>query len=61
MLNPDYITREDLYVAVWSQSVLTLAKGMGISDVGLAKICKALNVPRPPRGYWAKIESQVVV
>ena len=54
MLKPDYITREDLYEAVWSQSVLTLAKGMGISDVGLAKICKALNVPRPPRGYWAK-------
>ena len=54
MLKPEYITREDLYEAVWSQSVLTLAKGMGISDVGLAKICKALNVPRPPRGYWAK-------
>ena len=54
MLKPDYITREDLYEAVWAKSVVSLAKGMGISDVGLAKICKALNVPRPPRGYWAK-------
>lgn len=25
-----------------------------ISDVGLAKICKKYNIPRPPRGYWAK-------
>ena len=26
-----------------------------LSDVGLAKICKKYNIPRPPRGYWAKI------
>ena len=24
------------------------------SDVGLAKICKKLSIPRPPRGYWTK-------
>ena len=28
---------------------------MGISDVAFAKRCKKLNIPRPPRGYWAKI------
>lgn len=54
MLKPDLITREELYEAVWTESVQSLAKALGISDVGLAKICKKLNVPRPGRGYWAK-------
>jgi hypothetical protein len=54
MLKAGRITREDLYEAVWSESVQKLALALGISDVGLAKICKKLNVPRPGRGYWAK-------
>jgi hypothetical protein len=28
----------------------------GISDVGLAKICRKHNIPRPPRVYWAQKE-----
>jgi hypothetical protein len=32
-----------------------LALLYGISDVGLAKACKRHNIPRPPRGYWARI------
>lgn len=31
-----------------------LARQYEMSDVGLAKICKKHNIPRPPRGYWAK-------
>lgn len=31
-----------------------LAESYGISGNGLAKICQRLNVPYPPRGYWAK-------
>lgn len=54
MLNPDRFTREDLYEAIWSEAVQKVAQALGISDVGLAKICKKLNVPRPGRGYWAK-------
>jgi len=27
---------------------------MGISDIGLAKICKRHNIPRPGLGYWGK-------
>ena len=34
--------------------MIRLAEDYGISDVGLAKICKKLDVPRPSRGYWAK-------
>ncbi|MFO0820017.1 MAG: hypothetical protein U1A77_18855 [Pirellulales bacterium] len=32
-----------------------LAREYGISDVGLAKICKRHDIPRPPRGHWAKL------
>lgn len=48
--------RESLYEKVWSVPMKRLAKEYGISDVALAKICKKLGVPRPPRGYWAKLQ-----
>jgi hypothetical protein len=51
------ITREELYKLVWSKSLALAAQELGISDVGLAKICKRLDVPRPYRGYWARLES----
>ncbi|WP_425619175.1 hypothetical protein NA78x_002912 [Anatilimnocola sp. NA78] len=28
-----------------------------MSDVGLAKVCKKHKIPRPSRGYWAKLEN----
>ena len=48
------LTREQLYEKVWSQSISGLAKQWGISDVGLAKICKRYNIPRPGLGHWAR-------
>lgn len=49
------IERKQLHKQVWSKPMSKLAKDYGISDVGLKKICKKLNVPTPPRGYWARI------
>ncbi len=46
------IKRNDLYNQVWSTPMTLLAKEYGISDVGLAKICKKLNIPKPFSGYW---------
>lgn len=46
--------REKLYQEVWKTPVRQLAKKYGMSDVGLAKVCKRMNIPLPPRGYWAK-------
>ena len=55
MSNPSVqLTREQLYEKVWSQPISILAKEWGISDVGLAKICKRYNVPRPGLGHWAR-------
>ena len=33
-----------------------LAKECGLSDVGLAKICEKHQIPRPPMGYWVRVE-----
>ena len=50
--------RIDLYNKVWSTSVRQLAKEEGISDVALRKRLVKLDIPLPPRGYWAKSEAK---
>ena len=47
--------RQTLYDETWSEPLTKLAKRYGVTDVALAKVCKKLNVPRPGRGYWAKL------
>lgn len=49
------LTREQLYEQVWQKPMLRLAREYGLSNVGLAKVCKKHNIPRPGRGYWAKL------
>ncbi len=51
------LTRAELYEKVWATPVRTLAKEFGMSDVGLAKICRKHDVPVPPLGYWRKTET----
>ena len=36
-----------------------LSKTLGISDVAVGKRCKLLNIPKPTRGYWAKIQAGI--
>lgn len=50
------LTREELYELVWSMPVTKLAEKLGVSDVAVIKRCDKLAVPRPSRGYWAKLE-----
>lgn len=50
------VTRAELYQLVWKQPMQHLAKEYGLSDVGLAKICRKHDIPRPPRGHWAKLQ-----
>lgn len=49
------LNRRDLYERIWSLPASKLAKEFGISDVGLAKVCRRHQIPRPPRGYWAQL------
>lgn len=51
------VRRSELYEQVWTVPILNLAKRYGVSNVGLAKICKRNNIPRPARGYWARKEA----
>ena len=49
------IQREDLFELVWSEPMRTIAPRLGVSDVGLRKICLRANLPLPPVGYWEKL------
>lgn len=49
------VGREKLYEQVWTIPGARLAPLYGISDVALAKVCKRHKIPRPPRGYWARL------
>lgn len=51
-------TREQLYELVWSKPRTVIARELGISDVRLGKLCRDLDVPAPPRGYWANRDSR---
>lgn len=49
------ITREELFDLIWTVPMVTAAKRFSVSDSYLARVCARLNVPRPARGYWAKL------
>lgn len=50
------VTREQLYEEVWAEPMTTVAARYEISANFLARVCERLRVPRPPRGYWAKLK-----
>jgi len=50
------ISRQELFQQIWETPISLLSQKYGISDVGLAKICKRMDIPRPPRGYWNKLK-----
>lgn len=49
-----HCSREELYEQVWSEPMISLARKYGLSDVGLRKKCKKLNIPLPPQGYFLR-------
>lgn len=48
------LSREELYELAWTVPMRTLARDLGLSDVGLAKLCRRHRIPTPSRGYWAR-------
>ncbi len=50
------VERTALYEDVWSEPLTLLGPRYGLSDVGLAKLCDRLLIPRPGAGYWIKRE-----
>ena len=49
-------SRVELFDLVWSKPMTRLAKELGLSDVGLRKICVKFGIPLPPRGYWSRLQ-----
>jgi hypothetical protein len=47
--------RQELYEKVWQFPLRKLAVEYGISDVGLAKVCRKLKIPLPGLGQWTRI------
>jgi hypothetical protein len=51
------VSREELFALVWEKPTQEVAKELGVSDVAIAKLCTRLQVPKPPRGYWARVQA----
>lgn len=51
------ITRQELYELIWSKPMTKVAKDFDVSDVWISKVCKQADIPRPPVGYWQKLEA----
>ncbi|MFN7943051.1 MAG: hypothetical protein U0X73_15780 [Thermoanaerobaculia bacterium] len=49
------LDRPALFERIWTEPVETLAREWGLSGRGLAKACRRLQIPVPPRGYWARV------
>lgn len=49
------VSREELYELVWSRPMTKVAEQFEVSGSYMARVCSDLNVPRPDRGYWAKL------
>lgn len=53
------VTREKLYEEIWNEPITKVSKRYGVSDSYLVRILKSLNIPRPPRGYWATVAAGI--
>jgi AcrR family transcriptional regulator len=51
------ITRRQLYRLVWSRPLSQVAEEWGLSANGLSRICDRMQVPYPPKGYWARVRA----
>jgi hypothetical protein len=49
------VSRERLYEEVWAEPMTKVALKFNVSSSFMARVCTWLNVPRPERGYWAKL------
>lgn len=47
-------SKEDLQKLVWEKPTTHIARDFGVSDKAVEKWCKAYDIEKPSRGYWAK-------
>src|SRR5215472_15832472 len=49
-----HLTRQELYDRIWSAPFREVATSLGMSDVGLGKLCRRNGIPTPPQGFHLK-------
>jgi hypothetical protein len=54
-MGADVVSREELYELVWSMPMVKVGERFKVSGSYMARVCSTLRVPRPERGYWAKL------
>lgn len=53
------VNREEMYAEVWRRPMTKIADHHRVSSSFLARVCARMNVPRPPRGHWVKLENGI--
>lgn len=51
------LTRAQLFVWLWTNPAEAIAADAGISGTYLRKICVRFDIPKPPRGYWRRLQT----
>jgi hypothetical protein len=51
------LTRLQLFHLVWAEPFTLIAKKYQISDQGLRKMCKRLEIPYPKTGHWQRVRA----
>ncbi len=46
--------RSELYEFVWQKPLRHLGPELGLSDVGLSKLCRRYGILVPPVGHWTR-------
>ena len=46
--------RERLFEELWSEPMNEVGRKRGMSEAALSTLCRKLEIPTPPRGYWAR-------
>jgi hypothetical protein len=56
----DHPNKEQLEKLIWSKPTTEVASELGVSDKAIEKLCKKLDVDKPPRGYWNKVKAGLI-
>jgi len=51
------LSRSTLHTWVWRLPQDELCQAVGFAPNTLARLCKTLRIPSPPRGHWRKVET----
>lgn len=51
--------KEGIHKLVWNTPTQQVASTLGVTDSAIGKYCKRFDIPKPPKGWWAKLSNGV--